>query len=411
MKKLIAFSYLLLVATLCVVSANAMPLFLANPWLNFSVLGNAVDVAAITAFADEHKRDIINTLVNDLDIAKDITVIPNVKNSVPLTRLLVNDGVRPYSTTHEPRPNALNFTDRTLTTRTGKRDMRIDYRAFKATHLAWRTRPGNAANKDFNDMDFAPYVWMKVAEGVKRELNDQTAYFGFDRLTGVTAYSAATVYTAGNRVTFTGTSGVQEWFEATATTVAGESPDTTPAKWLNVSARAVAPGLKTFIDAAIAASFPVTATGAVTNAATALAANQLLFRSFTPAYKNNGVIIHGSYTDYEFLLDALANRTQYISADTKELLSMGLLPVPETGGKCFFKPATWLGTSRRLIAEPIILENGNAYGANLVMGTDLLSDATDIEVIKDVYALNVGMSFDIGFQIQDLAALRLGNQA
>ena len=87
------------------------------------------------------------------------------------------------------------------------------------------------------------------------------------------------------------------------------------------------------------------------------------------------------------------------------------MPVPETGGKCFFKPATWLGTSRRLIAEPIILENGNAYGANLVMGTDLLSDATDIEVIKDVYALNVGMSFDIGFQIQDLAALRLGNQA
>jgi hypothetical protein len=63
-----------------------------------------------------------------------------------------------------------------------------------------------------------------------------------------------------------------------------------------------------------------------------------------------------------------------------------------------------------LIAEPMEISQGG-YGLNLVMGTDLLSDVTDIKVIEDVHTLKAGLVFDLGFQIQDLAALRLGNQA
>jgi hypothetical protein len=258
-------------------------------------------------------------------------------------------------------------------------------------------------------MDFAPFVWDQVFKAMWREVNDEVAYFGIDR-TGILAYAPASTYVAGNRVTFT-LNGVQEWFQATGAVAANQTPQTNPALWRNITARAVVPGIESYFSALIAGGFAVTATGAVTNGATALAANLALFRSFTPAYKNSGVIIHGSWTDYEFLTDGLATRTINVSSDTKEFLNMNLLPLPETGGRCFFKPATWLGTSRRLIAEPIIIENGNAYGANLVMGTDLLSDGNSINLIPDVYTLKAGITFDLGFQVQDPSALRLGNQA
>jgi len=410
MKKLIAFSYLILVTSLSVVLANPLPLLIVNPWMNFSILGNAVDVAAITAFADEHKRDIINTLINDMDIAKDITVIPNVKNKVQLTKLTVADGARPYSSTHEPKSGALVFSDRELSTSIGKRDLLIDHRDFKAKHLAWRTRPGNNANKDFNDMEFAPFTWMKISEGVKRELNDQVSYLGFDRTTGVTAWAAAGPYAVGNRVTFTPAGGVLEWFECVTITLAGESPTTHPAKWLNVTARAIVPGLKVYVDAAIAGGFTVSTTGAITDGATARAAFKKMYRDFTAAYKNQMVIIHASYTDCEFLLDGMETVTQYTTPDVANAVKMGLIPIFGTNNRAFAKPATWLGTSRRLIAEPMEMNQGG-YGLNLVMGTDLLSDVTDINVIEDVHTLKAGLVFDLGFQIQDLAALRLGNQA
>jgi hypothetical protein len=258
-------------------------------------------------------------------------------------------------------------------------------------------------------MDFAAYVWDQVMKGVSREVNDEVAYFGFDR-TGIIAYAGASTYVAGNRVTFV-VNNVTEWFEATGAVAANQTPLTHPNLWRNVTARAVVPGLRTYIDAAIAGGFSVTATGAVTNEATALAAFKTLFRSMPVPYKNWGVIIHASVTDCEFLMDALATRTQYVSADTAAMLKQGLIPIPETGGKGFAKPATWLGTSRRLIAEPMEMSGSNAYGLNLVMGTDLLSDANNIENIKDVYTIKSGITLDLGFQIQDLNALRLGNQA
>jgi len=407
-KKLIAFSGLLLMTALAVLVSPAL-LFAATPaaWLNFSVLGNAVDVAAVTAYADEHKRPLISTLINGLDIANDITVIPNVKNKVALTKLTVGAGFRPYSGTHEPKQGSLVFSDRYLETLVGKRDLLIDVRDFKSKHLAWRTRPGNAAAKTINDMDFAPYVWDQIIKGMQRDINDETAYFGFDR-TGIIAYAGASTYVSGNRVTFTVNS-VTEWFEANQAVAANETPLTHPAKWNNVTARAVVPGIKTYIDALIGGGFTVSTTGAITDGATARAAFKKMYRDFTAAYKGQMVIIHASYTDCEFLLDGMETITQYTTPDVANAVKMGLIPIFGTNNRAFAKPATWLGTSRRLIAEPMEMGQGG-YGLNLVMGTDLLSDGNDINLIPDVYTLKGGITLDLGFNIQDPSALRLGNQ-
>jgi hypothetical protein len=362
-------------------------------------------VSAVTAYADEHKRDLIATLVNGLDIAKDITVVPNVKNKIALTKLTVGNGFRPYSSTTEFKSGQLAFSDRYLETKSGKRELLIDVRDFKSKHLAWRTSPGNRASKTFQDMDFAPFVWQEVIKNLQREINDETAYFGFDN-SGIATYSEAATYAANVVVKYT-VDGVVEYYQniSGSTTTAGEDPIDTPAKWRYVTARSVVPGLKSYIDAAISGGFAATSTGAISDGTTAVAAFKELFRDM-PA----GVIIHASFTDCEFLLDGLeANLTKYTTPDVSALIQMGMIPIPGTNFKGWAKPATWLGTSRRLIAEP--LQPGTAMGMNLVMGTDLLSDMNDIKNIEVLWGTQTGILVDLGFQIQDLDALRLGDQA
>lgn len=411
MKKLISFGVLLLLTALTVVTASPLPLLLQSPAaIAQYTLGNAVDVTAVTAYADEHKRSIISTLVNGLDIAKDITVIPNVKNKIALTKLSVGNGFRPYSNTTEFKSGALAFSDRYLEVLLGKREILIDVRDFKSKHLAWRTSPGNRASKTFQDMEFAPFVWQEVVKGIQRELNDETAYFGFDS-SATPTFSEGATYTANSYVKYT-VGGVVEYFQniSGGTTTAGEDPIDTPAKWRNVTARAVVPGLKSYIDTAISGGFTVTTTGAITNGATAVAAFKEIFRDMPVAYKNFGVIVHASYTDCEFLLDGLEDAiTKYTTPDVSSLLQMGLIPIPGTNYKGWAKPATWLGTSRRLIAEP--MQPGTAMGMNLVMGTDLLSDLNDIKTKENLWTTEAGILVAVGFQIQDLSALRLGDQA
>lgn len=405
MKKLIAFSFLCLLTAFSVVTANPAPLFLQMP-ANWVVIGLSSDVSGITAYADEHKRDLISTLVNGLDIANDITVIPNVKNKIALTKVTVGNSFRPYSSSHEPKTGVIAYADRYLETLTGKVDLLLDMKSFKSKHLAWRTSPGNRASKTFNDMDFAPYVWDQVIKGLQREMNDETAYFGFDKSVA-TAYSGAATYATLLYITYT-QDGVLQYFQNVSggTTTAGESPDTHPAKWRNVTARAVVPGLKSHIDAAITGGFAVTTTGAISSGATARTAFKKIFRDMPTPYKNNGVIVHASYTDCEWLADGQEDITKYTTPD---MIAKGLIPIIGTDGKGFAKPATWLGTSRRLIAEP--LAPGTGMGMNLVMGTDLLSDGNDINTIPDVHTIKTGITVDLGFQIQDLDALRLGDQS
>lgn len=407
MKKLIALGHLLLLVSLAIVTASPLPFLLQHPGAYTVILGeSAVDVSAVTAYADENKRPLIATLVNGLDIAQDITVIPNVKNKIALSKLTVGSGFRPYSATTEFKNGQLAFSDRYLETLTGKRELLIDVRDFKTKHLAWRTSPGNRASKTFQDMDFAPFVWAEVIKGLQREMNDETAYFGFAKADAV-AYDAGDAYVIGDYVTLSVNS-VTEYFLCTANAAIGDTPLTDTDKWRNVTARSVVPGLKYHIDAAITAGFAETTTGVINSGATAVAAFKEIYRDMPVQYQKSGVIVHCSYTDAQFLLDGMDDTYKYTTADVSAAIGMGMIPIPGTFGKGYAKPATWLGTSRRLIAEP--LAPGTAMGMNLVMGTDLLSDANDIKTKENLWTTEAGLLIDLGFQIQDTSALRLGDQ-
>ncbi|MBZ0245146.1 MAG: hypothetical protein K8H85_04290 [Cyclobacteriaceae bacterium] len=371
---------------------------------------NAFDLSGITGYADEHKRDMIATLVNGLDIANDVMVQPNVKNKMKMPKLTVGNGFRPFSSATEFGDGGdLVVAERELETKTGKRELLIDLRVFKDKYLAWRTNPGNNAKKEFDDYTFSRFVWEEVIKGVQREINDETAFFGFDKSTAA-AYSGAATYAANLYITYT-QGGKLHYFQNVSggTTTAGESPDTHPAKWRNVTARAVVPGIKSLLTAAISGGFSATTTGSITDGASALAAFKELFRDMPVPYQQKGVIISSSYTDSDFLLDGIEDKlTKYTTPEVSDIMKAGLIPIPGTNNKGFVKPATWLTGSRRLIAGPMA---AGYRHENLYMGTDLLSDANEIETKRNLWTLEAGIAVDLGFQIADLGALRIGDQA
>jgi hypothetical protein len=370
-------------------------------------LYTSIDVSAITDYGADYKKELIGRMINGMDIAKDIMVMPNIKGAKKLTKMVVANGFRPYSKTKEFKASQLVFSDRTVTTKTGKRELELDYRDFKDKYLALRSTPGNGANKDFNSMEFAPWVWDQVVKNLQREMNDETAYFGFDKEDAV-AYDAGDAYAVGDYVTFA-VGGVTEYFLCTATASAGDTPATDPDKWRNVTARAVTKGLKTYIDAGItAAELTEVTVGAIDTAAKAKAGFVKLFRSAIPAIKNHGVLFHASLTDCEYLLDSLEDLTKYIQFDTTGAVKAGLIPVPNTNGKAWVKPATWLGDSRRIIGTPVA--PGQTFSENLVLGTDLLTDGNDIKTVVDLWTIQAGIALDLGFQYQDPEAIIINDQ-
>lgn len=397
-------------AALAGVGAAKMIFLEGSSLQSMGMMMNAFDLSGITGYADEHKRDLIATLVNGLDIAEDVMVQPNVKNKMKLPKLTVKDGFRPFSSTTEfGNGGDLVIAERELETKTGKRELLIDIRVFKDKYLAWRTNPGNSANKKFEDYTFAQFVWEEVIKNLQREINDETAYFGFDKSTA-TAYSGAATYAALAYITYT-QNGRLEYFQnvSGSTTTAAESPDTHPAKWRKVTARAVVPGIKALIDAAITGGFAATTTGAITDGASALAAFKEIFRDMPVPYQRQGVIVSCSYTDKDFLLDGIEDKlTKYTMAEVSDFMKSGLIPIPGTDNKGFVKAATWLTGSRRLIAGPMAAGNRHE---NIYMGTDLLSDANEIKQKENLWTVEAGISLDLGFQIADLSALRLGDQA
>jgi len=368
------------------------------------------DLSAIARYAHQFQRQLIVTLLNGLDAVNDFILLPGIKTSMKLPKFKAGAGARPYSATTEFYTGNNVFSDREIKVDVGKKEILIDPEDFRQTYLSLVMSPGSGAKK--MDIPFAQYVWQEFINKFRSEINDNVVWAGFDK-SDASAYSESATYDPGEYITYS-LNGITEYYKciAGATTTAGEDPEDTPAKWQKVTASAIAVGLQTILDADITAGDVVeTATGVIDNTSgyEAYAAFLKLFRAFDPAYKNAGIITHCSFTDFELLLDDLNTQFQYTVTDMSKFMVNGMLPLPGTNGKGYVKPATWLGSSRRLIAEPVDVARGK--GVNLVMGTDLLSDLNEIKTKENLWTLEGGIKFVCGFQISDLDAIKVGDQA
>lgn len=417
MKKLIALAGVFLLSVVSVLTASALPMLAPATLLfnqNYVVMGltSAIDVSVLTTYAEKNQMGIISSLVNALDIKNDVMVHPGVKNKIPMTKLKIGNGLRPFSSTVEWKTGDAQYSNRFLEVKLAKREMFLNPADYQSTYLAWEMEAGSGSNK--RSLPYEQHFWDQVGKGIARELNDETAFHGFDG-SATADYNAGTAYSVGNQMKYASTSNnpnaAKDWWECIVATSAGQTPDSHPSKWQNVTARAVAIGLKTRIATGISGSeiSPV-ATGAITSTAgVAITAFKKLYRSFDPAYKNNGIIISASYTDFEFLLDDLSDKYKAVKDNVD---AKGYLVLPDTDNKCVIKPASWLGSSRRLIAGPVFMANGNPKHMNLLMATDVENDMTGIETLpKENRSFWAGVNFAIGFNYQDPTAIKVGDQA
>lgn len=351
------------------------------------------NVDAIANYAGKFERKLFSTLLNGMDFQQDITGIYNLKEALNMTKLTVGDGARPYTSTKTVNANDLVYTGRKLSVNVGKRDLEIEVMKYINT---WQSEV-MAGNLDPYKVPLGQYVWAEVIASLQAELNDKTCYFGFDAEDAV-AYDALDTYTAGDYITY-GTP-VPDYYKALSNTNAGENPETHPAKWQKVNAEAIAVGLGTLIANAVGAGdvVPVN-TGTIDNSAVyAYAQFKKMWRSLKPAYRKNGATIFCSYNSWDLLYDDFEDKVgKYTDTDQN-----GNFYLKGTARKCMIKPASWMGDSGRLICTP---------KANLLFGTNLLSDLNKINTVKQLHTLEATIVFILGFQIRDLDALKVNDVA
>lgn len=360
---------------------------------NFTVPAANPDFAALQAYAGEYKNALIKKLYFDLNLEADgVLVIPGVKNKLNMHKMLVKKGLKPFTGVFNAKANDISFEPRVLSVDKAQRDMQIQPSLYLPTFMAKLRAAGeNAANLS---IPFAQHMWEEVIRETANEIVTETVYNGVGAA-AFAAYGAGTAYAVGDLVKYT-QDGEVRYFRCIAITTAGQNPDTHPAKWEWAGGRAIAKGFNSIFATEVAGGglVPI-ATGAITNS-TAYAQFLQMFRGLPEQVRKAGAMVYCSMTSKDYLNDDYENR---ISKNFETI--DGITYLAKTDRKCIVKPVDWLTNTGRLIAT---------VPNNLVIGTDSLSDATDIKVMEQMYHIDAGMTFMYGSQIQDLDVIRINDQ-
>lgn len=355
------------------------------------------NISNLATYPGEYQQTLISQLYNSLRLEQEgIMLIPAVKNSLNMHKFLTNDGVKPYTGKFIAKDN-LNFIPRVLTVAKAQYDLEIEPEKYRTTFMAkMRGRGENPNNKT---IPFAEFMWTAVMNGIGTEVNLGTVYFGQGKA-AFTAYNAGSTYAVGDLITYA-QGGETRYFRCISATTAGQNPDTNAAKWAWAGARALTVGFgKIIADEITAATLTPVATGAVTSS-NAYDKFIQMYRALPEAIKLGvgGIqaVIYSSVTDYEALTDDYENK---ISKNFENV--DGITYLAKTDRRCRIMPVSWLSGSRRLIAT--VLDN-------LVAGTDEISDMNTIATVPSMYTVQAGITFVLGFQIQDLDVLRVSDQA
>lgn len=347
---------------------------------------NSPDLQALEGYAGKYEKQLFSTLVNALDALNDLTVISDVKNTLNLTKLKAGKGARPYNSEFQASGDDLVYTGRKLEVLMGKRDVRIEPYKYRSTWMSEVMKSG----VNPTDIPFAAYVWQQVMKELAAELNDETIYFGVDKSTAV-AWATGNTYAAGDLVTKN-----DDYYISLTGSNTGNDPETDDTNWEYANAKAITVGLATRIADAISdGDLTQTTTGAIsdTNAYDAFTA---VWRALPTPYRKKDVKIYASWDSVDALLDNFEDAVgKYTERDTD------IIYLPKTQKRCQVVPASWMGDSGRLIATP---------QANLLVGTDRVSDMNKINTDQHLRTLDAGIDFVLGTQIRDLEAIAINDQ-
>lgn len=358
-------------------------------------------LTALDAYSGTYENYLFSTLQNEMDIAKDVTFVSGIKDTKRMTKLKVAAGARPYAGgLEDTRVDALRYSNTKLEVRTGQRDILIEIEKYKKTHLEQQRAQGSGANA--KEIPFAAFTMEEVFRTLAAEINDETAYHGVDA-DSIDEFDALEVYTAGDMMWILHSSGLIDYFECLDTTTAGQTPTTHPAKWKQINARAIFPGLKQQVAAGITAGslVPVT-TGAIT-ATDAYDQFTTMHRSHSDPYRTRPGIIYCAPTNFYHLVDSIEENVAKYTEKDSSWGPDGSIILPKSNGMCRVKPATWMSGTNRLLYTP---------KANIEFGTDKASDMRDI-ANRDMtnYLVVSSIKFRAGITFRDFEALRVNDQA
>ncbi|WP_353183562.1 hypothetical protein [Parapedobacter lycopersici] len=298
---------------------------------------NTPDISKLVGYLGKFQKKLFSTMRNALDIAKDLYVMPGIKNAENLTKLKVKDGVKGYEETFEPDAGDLEYIPRKITVELLKRDVRVNVLKYRNTWMAEVMRRG----VDPKDFPFAQFVLEAIAKSIAAEINDN-------------AYYAV----AGARTSF-------------ATSVDGLA--------------------KIIADEITATNITPIATGAITNTNAVAQIEKVLAEVASP-YIKNGLNVDVSYNVFrKYQEDYRERYGKYIQRNEN-----GNFTVDSYGPNVELVPATWMGTSQRIIATPF---------ENLILGTDSLSDSERLMPESEFEIIKLRALFAMGFQIRDLEAI------
>ena len=354
--------------------------------------GPKTDVEAIAKGASLYDKMFISQTLNSLDIAKDCKVHKRVSsNGLLLPKLVVENGIRRLNTDVQTRAGEHRTLDgRKLFVFPGMKIVRMIPEELRESFLDEM----EGLDPNAPQIPFAKWVWQQEFDKLKSEIND-AAYL--NRRATAPVWSAAGPYTAGLYVTFGAEFNI---YRVVTTTLAGESPDTHPAKFAKEDNLTICDGLGTIIAKEIADSnLTAIVTGAI-DASNALDKFEIIYNAIPVAQRAQGGEFLVSPTVYQHYIKNERAVFQYTSAPG----SMdGIKYVEGSGKKFIIKECTWMGTSGRVIVN---------IKQNLRMGTFAEDGFNRIgKVVEDLHGTNAAIKFLLGFQIADLEVLHVNNQA
>lgn len=361
---------------------------------------NAIDISALAAFAGTYQQALFSKLYNSFDAVNDLMFWPGVKNTEKMTKLSIGHGAKPYTGNFKPKNGDLQYTGLDLTVQPWQRDLQIKPSDYRNSFMA--ANRGKGENPNNKTIPFASFVWDTVIKALAAGINDNSVYFGVG-IAAFAAYNPATVYHANDKIAFTGADSEINYFRCNATTTAGQSPLTTPAKWDDWNNQALFVGYGAILAALVtlgkaAGGLDPFVTGVIDSAADAYAIQKGLWRSLPIAAQQKGGVIYQSFLDSYFLSDSYEDK---VSKYTELDVSTGTMYLAGTFRKCIIKPVTWMTGSRRLIATT---------ADNMILATDELSDMNNIATEEHIYTLDAGLSGVLGVQVKDPSNMVVSDQ-
>lgn len=300
---------------------------------------NAI-TSSLQNYLGENSADLLRIAYNSMDVWNDVTVLPDVKNKLRLTTLLIDNIVKPFTSTFSASNDVIKFIPREIGVDVAKADLLLDPEAYRQTYLAQFQKKGVTRSPD--DLPFEQYVWEQIFEKFGAELNDTTAYFGSRNASGTSAADVTDGYGKILAALITAT-------KVTPKSIGALDPET------------------------------------------AIEQLKELYRSVPAPFQRpqTGLKAYMSKASYNAYEDNLENKG-YNQGRGDDMLKPKWLRGAE--GICELKPVTWMGSSERIIMTP---------QQNIILAADATDqDLAKANIVPDVWTAKVGIACALGFNFR-----------